>query len=152
MKTLSRALIYSCALPFLLIPPLVNAITLDQIYAHVQTCTFDNFYYADWKGEKPHIYFLERNMKPYLQKDGLYYFKVSETLFGLPVSEIWVPGTWAMHVVIFDVPLHTARENLRSKLHSEFRPSKKSDEGEIPALEAYVRDTRKSVFYCKDVL
>lgn len=127
-----------------------QAVTLDEAYSNFKKCEFKNFYYADWMGEKPHVYFSERKLTPYAEKDGLYYFKVSDTLFGLPVSELWVPGTWDYHVVIFNLPLSKARSVLRSKFGSEFRPSKKSDNGEVPALEEYQKDRSKSVFYCKE--
>ena len=132
-------------------PTFTFAVTLDEIFLNFQKCEFKEFYYAPWETNKPvHPYFSERNLNPYKEQDGLYYFKVKDKLFGLPVSELIVPGTWAYHVVIFDVPLAKARAVLKRKFGATFAPSKKSEEGFSPALDkTSVPNT--SALYCKEI-
>jgi len=82
-----------------------KAVTLDTLFARVKQCQFGNFYYAPWDTATPiHPYFAQRALKPHREKDGLYEFKVNDTLFGLPVVALFVPGTWDFHGVVFDVP------------------------------------------------
>jgi hypothetical protein len=93
-----------------------------------------------------HPYFSQRALKPYREEEGLYYFKVQDTLFGLPVVTLFVPGTWDYHGVVFDVPLATARKVMRQRFGSTFAESRRSRDGEAPMLVAYKDNpTRQSV-------
>lgn len=124
-----------------------RAATLDEIFAGIRTCSFDKFYYAPWDPKPPHQYFVGR--EPIADsKSDQYRFKVADTLFGLPVVEIRVPGTWAFYSVTFDAPLTTARKVLRTKFGTHFPRSKKSLMGEAPALEALAGNPKQSVLYC----
>lgn len=126
-------------------PPAV-AVTLDDAFSDVRNCQFKDFYYAPWTKEQPiHPYFSERNLKPFKEENGVYYFKVKDTLFGLPVSELIVPGTWDVHGVTFDVPLSKSRKIISKKFGSTFPPSSKADQS--PILDKANR-ANQSVFYC----
>ena len=75
-------------------------------------------------------------------------FAVKETLFGMPVSEIIIPGTWEMHAVVFDVPLATAQKAMKRRFGTTFAPSAKSAAGDAPALEMFNKDPTRSALYC----
>lgn len=134
----------------LFVPIWAGAITLDEALSGFTSCDFKSFYYDDFREQTSHGYFLERGLKPYKAKDGLFYFHLTDRLFGLPVSEIVAPGTWDLHMVKFDVSLKDARRTFRSKFKTEFRQSKRSDNGDIPALVKDPDDLKKSVFYCNE--
>lgn len=124
---------------------------LDDLFVDFQKCQFKDFYFSPWDSKQPgHIYFYERNLKPYKENNGIYHFKVNDVLFNLPVSELVVPGTWGFHGVIFDVPLAKARSALKKRFGSYFAPSKKSLSGEVPALAAAIDSPDKSVLYCNE--
>ena len=127
-----------------------TAVTLDEVFSNFQKCNFKGFYYAPWDTSRPiHPYFAERNLKPYKENNGVYYFKVKDSLFGLPVSEIMVPGTWDYHGVVFDAPLAKTREVMNRKFGTAFVPSDKSKAGESPALEKTI-DASQSGLYCNE--
>jgi hypothetical protein len=125
-------------------------VTLDTLFARVQQCQFGNFYYAPWDTATPiHPYFSQRALKPYREEEGLYYFKVQDTLFGLPVVTLFVPGTWDYHGVVFDVPLATARKIMRQRFGRTFTESRRSRDGEAPMLVAYKDNpSQQSVLAC----
>jgi len=149
---LQRVLVISTTLFFLIFSTSSNAVTLDDLFVNVQKCEFKNFYYADWGNESVHPFFAERKLKPYKNQDksAIFYFKVKEKLFGLPVSEVVVPGTWDFHGVVFDVPLAQVRKVLKRKFGSEFRPSTKGKDGVVPVLDQDDKDHNKSVLYCNE--
>ena len=129
-----------------------QAITLDALFARVKQCQFGNFYYAPWDTSQPiHPYFSQRALKPYREEEGLYYFKVQDTLFGLPVVTLFVPGTWDFHGVVFDVPLATARKVMQQRLGSSLTESRRTRAGEAPMLVAYKDNpTQQSVLACAE--
>ncbi len=109
---------------------------LEDIFPYFQNCNFRNFYYAPWDTSiHVHPYFAERNLKPFKEDNGVYYFRVQDSLFGLPVSEIIVPGTWDFHAIVFDVPLDKARKVFKKRFGTAYFPSDKSKKGESPALD-----------------
>ena len=120
------------------VPAAAQAVTLDALFARVTRCQFGNFFYAPWDTTQPiHPYFSERKLKPYRDKEGLYYFKIKDTLFGLPAVELFVPGTWDYHGVVLDVPLATARKTMQQRFGSSFAESSRTRAGEAPVLVAY---------------
>lgn len=144
-------LLFSCLWVFMLFCPVnVSAITLDQLFSKFHKCQFPGFYYAPWDKQPAHPYFFERNLTPYKEAGGLYYFKVKDSLFGLPVSELVVPGTWDFHGVVFDVPLKKAQTGLKRRFGTAFSLSDKSFEGERPALDKVDEDQNKSILYCNE--
>lgn len=129
-----------------------KAATLEEAFAGFRKCEFKDFYYAPWDPqEKAHPYLAERGLTPYKEDNGLYYFKVKDSLFGLPVSEIIIPGTWNLHAIVFDVPLAKAQKALKRQFGSVFAPSTQSAEGKAPALEAVVDNPSRSSLYCNEV-
>jgi hypothetical protein len=131
------------------IPTFSFAVTLDEVFLSFQKCEFRNLYYAPWITNEPlHPYLSERKLKPYKELDGLYYFKVKDTLFGLPVSEIIIPGTYDLHGVIFDMPLTQTRAVLKRKFGKSFAPSQKSKFGIAPALGQPADASNRSILYC----
>lgn len=92
-------------------PGIAASGSLESAISGFQKCDFEGFYFAPWDPKQlGHRYFYERKLQPYSERDGLYYFKVQDAAFGLPVSEIIVPGTWNYHIVVFDVPVTKARQ------------------------------------------
>jgi hypothetical protein len=133
-------------------PLFAKAATLEEAFAGFRKCEFKDFYYAPWDPkEKVHPYLAERGLTPYKEDNGLYYFKVKDSLFGLPVSEIIIPGTWDLHAIVFDVPLAEARKTLKRQFGSVFAPSAQSAEGKAPALEAVADNPSRSSLYCNEV-
>jgi hypothetical protein len=133
-------------------PVFASAATLDEAFSNFRECNFRGFFYAPWDPQhQPHPYFSERDLKPYKEDSGLYYFKVKDTLFGLPVVEIIVPGTWDLHAVIFDVPLADARRTLKRQFGDEFRSSDNSRDGRAPVLEMKSGESNRSALYCNEV-
>ena len=132
------------------VPVAAPAVTLDALFARVTQCQFGNFFYAPWDTSQPiHPYFSERKLKPYRDKDGLYYFKIQDTLFGLPAVELFVPGTWDYHGVVLDVPLATARKALHQRFGSRFTETSRTRNGEAPVLLAYKdKSTGQSLLAC----
>lgn len=124
------------------------AASLDKLFANVATCQFDQFYYDEPTRNPPHPYFIERSLKPYKEENGLYFFHVKDSMFGLPVVELIVPGTQDLHGVTFDVPLVKARKVISSKFGTTFRESKKSRDGKAPVLAADHKNINRSVLYC----
>jgi len=133
---------------FLLYSGAGKADSLEKLFANVATCQFDKFYYDEPTRNQPHPYFIERSLKPYKEENGLYFFHVKDSMFGLPVVELVVPGTQDLHGVIFDVPLVKARKVISSKFGSAFKESQKSRDGKAPELTSYQKDTKRSVLYC----
>ncbi|MEZ0233235.1 MAG: hypothetical protein ACAH12_10380 [Methylophilaceae bacterium] len=127
----------------------VSAAGLDKIYAGIKTCTFNQFYYAPWDTKAPHPYFI--GLQPTAQSNNdLYTFEVKDTLFGMPVVEIQVPGTWGFHSVTFNVPISKARKVLHRKFGTHFPISEKSKAGEVPALVTSEANPNQSVLYCNE--
>jgi hypothetical protein len=137
----------------LTMPSITYAVTLDETFANIDTCRFPkNFYYAGWDTTTPvYSYFSERNLKPYKEENGLYFFKIKDTLFGLPVSELFVPGTWDYHGIVFDAPLERVQAVIKRKFGSTFAPSEESIKGISPALEKYIHAPNKAGLYCNEV-
>jgi hypothetical protein len=131
-------------------PAAAQAVTLDALFARVARCEFGNFFYAPWDTSQPiHPYFSERKLKPYRDKEGLYYFKIQDTLFGLPAVELFVPGTWDYHGVVLDVPLETARKAMQQRFGSSFTETARTRAGQAPVLVAYKNNTTgQSVLAC----
>ena len=131
-------------------PAAAQAVTLDALFAMVARCEFGNFFYAPWDTSQPiHPYFSERKLKPYRDKEGLYYFKIQDTLFGLPAVELFVPGTWDYHGVVLDVPLETARKAMQQRFGSSFTETARTRAGQAPVLVAYTNNsTGQSVLAC----
>lgn len=133
-------------------PLLAKAATLEDAFSGFRKCQFQGFFYAPWDPKiKIHPYLSERGLKPYKEDKGVYFFKVRDTLFGLPVSEIIIPGTWDFHAVVFDVSLAKAQSVLKSRLGSAFAPSAKSDKGKAPALGTLIDYPGHSSLYCNEV-
>ena len=132
------------------VPVAAPAVTLDALFARVTQCQFGNFFYAPWDTSQPiHPYFSKRKLKPYRDKDGLYYFKIQDTLFGLPAVELFVPGTWDYHGVVLDVPLATARKAMQQRFGSRFTETSRTRNGEAPVLVAYKdKSTGQSLLAC----
>lgn len=133
----------------LLLSSHARASALDEIFKNVKSCSFGQFYYSPWDANESHRYFANRKPIGEAVSDS-YVFKVSETLFGLPVVEIQVPGTWDFHAVTFDVPLKESQKVLRKKFGSTFPRSKASDAGVRPALEASASNPNQSILYCNE--
>jgi hypothetical protein len=150
MKPIVLRLMISAGLGFIQMP--AQAVTLDEVFARVNECRFDHFYYAPWDTTQAvHPYFAQRKLEPYREEESIYYFKVQDTLFGLPVVELFVPGTWDIHGVILDVPLAVAREALRKRFGTTFAPSTRSRIGEEPALLPWQPNPgRQSVLVCEE--
>jgi len=131
-------------------PAAAQAVTLDALFARITRCQFGNFFYAPWDTTQPiHPYFFERKLKPYREKEGLYYFKIQDTLFGLPAVELFVPGTWDYHGVVLDVPLETARKAMQQRFGSRFTETSRTRAGEAPVLVAYRGNpTGRSLLAC----
>lgn len=148
MKTNRTSLLIISLIAFAL-PSTGLAVTLDEVFAKFKECNFQNFYYAPWDTSRPvSPYFSERKIEPYKDENGLYFFNVKDTLFGLPVSELVVPGTWNVHGVVFDAPLSKVRVVLKHRFGSAFEPSEKSKAGLTPLLEESNDAPNKSWFYC----
>ena len=131
------------------VPSLAIAGTLAEAFAGFRNSQFDGFYYAEWESPATsHPYLVKKGLKPYKDQSDLYHFKVKETLFGMPVSEIIIPGTWELHAVVFDVPLATAQKAMKRRFGTTFAPSAKSAAGEAPALEIFNGDPARSALYC----
>lgn len=126
----------------------VNAATLEGLFADVAKCQFDQFFYDEPSRNPPHAFFTERDLKPYKEDNGLYYFYVKELAFGLPVVELIVPGTQDLHAIIFDTPLATTRKVISSKFGSTFAESPNSLQGKEPALVIDPKNNKRSVLYC----
>lgn len=133
----------------LMLPSHVWASSLDELFQGVTTCSFNQFYYSPWDANKSHPYFATRKPVDETKLES-FVFKVSETLFGLPVVEIQVPGTWDFHAATFDVPLRESRKVLLRKFGSAFPRSKASLAGSRPALEASAKNPNQSVLYCNE--
>ncbi|CAI8767919.1 hypothetical protein [Methylocaldum szegediense] len=134
------------------VPSFAKATTLEEVFAGFRTCEFPNFFYAPWDSQqKVHPYLAERGLTPYKEKDGLYYFKVKDSFFGLPVSEIIIPGTWDFHSIVFDVPLAEAQKTFKRVFGNVFPPSEQADAGEAPALVERFDDPNRSALYCNKV-
>lgn len=133
-------------------PGAAQTVTLDTLFARVKQCQFGNFYYAPWDTATPiHPYFSQRALQPYREEEGLYYFNVRDTLFGLPVVKLFVPGTWDYHGVVFDVPLATARKVIQQRFGSTFPESRRARNGDAPMLVAYKDNpTQQSVLACAE--
>lgn len=146
MKSLLRATI-GCLIA---LPHGAQALSLDELFSDVLHCKFPGFFYAPW--DPPvNPYFVERDLQPYKEQDGLYYFHVSDTLFGLPVRELIVPGTWDYHLVVFDAPAVRVRQVLRTKFRSSFPVARASQKGEAPYLDTRIEAGRSIVtFGCSD--
>ncbi len=139
-------LVFSAAL---MLSHFAGATSLDGVFENVRTCSFNRFFYSPWAADKSHEYFFNR--KPIDEsKNDSYVFKVSDTLFGLPVVKVQVPGTWDFHAVTFDVPLKESRKVLLKKFGSTFQPSNASLTGTRPALEASVTNPNQSILYCNE--
>lgn len=134
----------------LLLPFSAFAVSLEQAVSGFQNCNFKAFFYAPWGKQPGHPYFSERKLTPYKEENGLYFFKVKDTLFGLPVVEIVVPGTWDYHGIVFDVPLKKARVTFKQRFGSPFVPSQKSKSGEAPALDVVAGNAQQSVLFCNE--
>ncbi len=134
----------------LLLPVSTFAVSLEQAVSGFRNCSFKAFFYAPWDKQPEHPYFSERNLKPYKEENGLYFFKVNDVLFGLPVAEIVVPGTWDYHGIVFDVPLKKARATFKQRFGSPFAPSKKSKFGEAPELGIVTDNSKQSVLFCNE--
>lgn len=136
-------------------PCVVQATTLDELFRDVKYCKFQSFFYAPWS-PPIHPYFSERNLTPYKAENdtALYYFKLKETLFDLPVSELIVPGTRGYHIVIFDAPYERVQAVLKKKFGTTFsQSSAASDNGKRPLLDARTIDGRIVVSLgCSDPL
>jgi len=131
---------------------MVVAETLEEAFSKFQECQFKDFYYAPNAPEsKPPPYLSERGLVPYKEENGLYFFRVRDYMYGLPVSELILPGTWDMHAVIFDVPLEKSQEIFKHRFGHVFAPSEKSAKGEVPALEALIGNSSQSSLYCNEV-
>ena len=128
-----------------------EAATLEESFADFRQCKFNRFYYEPWDTKQTlHPYFAERKLTPYKEDNGLYYFKVKDTLFELPVSEIIIPGTWDLHAVVFDVPLDKAQRVFKHRFGEVFAPSPKSLVGTAPALESAFDDPNRTSLYCNE--
>lgn len=128
-----------------------KAATLEEAFADFRKCEFNRFYYEPWDSKQTvHPYIAERKLTPYKEENGLYFFKVKDTLFGLPVSEIIIPGTWDLHAVVFDVPLDKAQRVIKNRFGEVFAPSPKSGAGTAPALETAYDDPNRSSLYCNE--
>jgi hypothetical protein len=125
-----------------------KAADLESLFANVASCHFEQFFYDEPNRNPPHAYFTERDLKPYKEDDGLYYFYVKEMVFGLPVVELIVPGTQDLHAIIFDAPLANSRKILSAKFGSSFAESANSLSGKEPALVVDPKNSKRSVFYC----
>jgi hypothetical protein len=133
----------------LMLTHVAGAMSLDRLFQNVRTCSFNRFFYSPWAADESHEYFLNR--KPIDEsKSDSYVFKVTDTLFGLPVVEVRVPGTWDFHAVTFDVPLKESRKVLLKKFGSTFQPSKASLDGTRPALVASATNPKQSILYCNE--
>jgi len=129
-----------------------QATSLEEVFHDFRKCNFEGFYYAPWDPQhKVHPYLAERSLTPYKEVGGLYYFQVKGTLFGIPVSEIIIPGTWDLHAVVFDAPLAKIQRVLKRRFGSVFAPSSLSAEGKVPALEIAVENPNRSALYCNEV-
>lgn len=135
----------------LALPAAASAMTLDEVFANFQRCEFQAFYYSPWDASQPvHPYFAERNLTPYKEVSGVYYFSVKDTLFDLPVAELIVPGTWDVHGVIFNISLAEARTALKHKFGDIFAASEQSAAGLSPALDKFAGSAGKSILYCSE--
>lgn len=134
---------------FLCIAIHARAVTLDEIFANVDSCAFDQFWYSTWAREPLHPY-LASLVPTSDSSPDQYRFLVKDSLFDLPVIELRVPGTWGFHSVTFDVPLQTARKAIQDRFGSQFPPSRNSLRGEAPALVASKTNPKQSVLYCNE--
>lgn len=142
------ALLLSSA-ALLLCPAYANAVSLESLFSDFQKCRFPGFYYAPWDTTQPvHPYFSERNLRPHKESGGVYYFLVKDSVFGLKVSELIVPGTNDYHGIIFDVPFKKTRAVFKQKFGTIFTSSDKSFDGDRPALKELSGDPSKSILYC----
>lgn len=139
-----------CSMVFVLFCPMAaSADTLDQLLSKFHKCHLPpDFFYAPWDTARPGHPYL-RKLTPYKHQDGLYYFKVKDSLFGLPVSGLIAPGTRPFHGVVFDVPMKEAQTVLRRRFGTTFPETKKSLDYRRPALGAPVEDRSKSILYCE---
>lgn len=140
--------VHKAALAGLLLASPVGAADLDQLFAGLDACQFDFFYYDEPARNPSHSFFSERGLKPYKERDGLYHFHVQEQLFGLPVVELVVPGTQDFHMAVFDVPATEAKPVLTARFGIDFALSVPALAGEAPSLVADPRDPGRSFVYC----
>lgn len=128
-----------------------EAATLEEAFVRFRSCDFQGFFYAEGDPKTPaHSYFIERNLRPYREQDGLYHIKTKDSLWGLPVSELIVPGTWDFHGVVFDAPLKEVRAHMKHRFGKSFSPSKDSNDGESPALSQFRGNPNQSILFCNE--
>lgn len=126
--------------------PATLATTLEGVYRDFAHCRFDKFF---WDAKSPHPYFFERGLQPYDTQNGIARFKLHDVLFGMQVRELIVPVTWAYHGVLLDEPLAQARQQMKQRFNSEFRPSGQSKQGIVPELIA-TADGKHSALICHE--
>lgn len=120
---------------------------LDTIFRDLASCTID-FYYTDWGGA--HAYFTVNKLQPFRDGGESYYFNVEETLFGLPVVGLIVPGTWAIHGVVFDRSPTELKAALQQVWGQELGDAKQEGWADLrkPVVDTNEAFPDKAVVFC----
>ena len=124
--------------------------TLEDLFNGFERCTFKGAYYDIHTQKVPNSYFEERNLKPYKLEDSLAYYSVKDSFYGIPVSEIIIPITFDLHVLVFDMPLSKVAAILHEKSFHLSENTNEIENGDAPALRPYKNYKDKSTLYCNE--
>lgn len=123
---------------------------LERMFAGFETCAFTGVY-IDNGDIKPEYL---KSRKPYKEENGFAWFRVADTMYGIPVVEVMIPSsTWSLHGIVFDVPLEQARAVLQKRFGRDFtQKSAEPEESEerFAQLIADRKNSARSVWVCTD--
>ena len=133
-------------LPF---PPYAVAVTFEDMLSGFDKCQFEDVYVDIFSKKPVHAYFVERNLQPTDSNKDFAYFNVKENFYGLPVYKLMIPaGTFNIHAIFIDLSINRAREIVKGRFGTEYRPGERSDSGDQPALLTDPAHPNKSVLTC----
>lgn len=131
------------------LPHYAVAVTFEDMLSGFATCRFEDVYVDIFSKKPVHAYFVERNLQPTDMNKDFAYFDVRENFFGLPVYKLMIPaGSFNIHAIFIDLPIHRAREIAKGRLGTEYRTGQRSDIGEQPVLLTDPGRPDKSVLTC----
>lgn len=119
---------------------------LEKMFSGFETCNIKDVY-MDETGKIKADYL--RNRRPYKKKDGVAYFHVKDTMYGIPVVDVAIPAsTWCAYAVTFDAPIYKVRNILSIQFGSDFKPGKRSEVGEAPELITDTSNKNRTLWIC----
>lgn len=124
--------------------------SLEEVFINFKTCDFSKISYDPSKKETTHSYFKLAKLEPYKVEQSLAFYSVSDSLFGIPVSKIILPVTWAFVSVTFDLPVNDVRTKLSTVFGKGFEAADESEIGYKPILISSKDDPTKTVLYCDE--